>query len=140
MALDEISLKLVGGLGINAITKRTSAEIGIVHGILFRHKQHGMAIFLSTISLKPGTRKRSDQERKPTIVGGLTQEDLKEEIKKLRKQKWTPIGHIQIDIGRSAVKKFLDKEKPFALINLEEAFGLDSEDPRYPEPDLTYFI
>ena len=140
MALDEINLKLVGGLGVNAITKRTSAEMGIVHGILFRHKQHGMAIFLSTISLKPGTRKKTDQDKKPTIIGGLTQEDLKEEIKKLRKQKWTPIGHIQIDIGRTAVNKFLDKEEPFALINLEDAFDDSTEDDKFKEPELSYFI
>jgi len=137
MALEEINLKLVGGLGINALTKRTSAETGIVHGILFKHKQKGMAIFLSTISLRPGTRKKMDKDKIPTIVGGLSQEDLKDEIKKLKKQKWTPIGHIQIDIGRSAVNKFLDTDEPYALINLEDTIGADS---KIDEPELTYFI
>ena len=137
MALEEINLKLVGGLGVNALTKRTSAETGIVHGILFKHKIKGMAIFLSTISLKPGTRKKTDQDKIPTIVGGLSQEDLKDEIKKLKKQKWTPIGHIQIDIGRSAVKKFLDTDEPFALINLEDTIDSESKEN---EPELSYFI
>ena len=137
MALEEINLKLVGGLGVNALTKRTSAETGIVHGILFKHKQKGMAIFLSTISLKPGTRKKTDQDKIPTIVGGLSQEDLKDEIKKLKKQKWTPIGHIQIDIGRTAVKKFLDTDEPFALINLEDTMNSESKEN---EPELSYFI
>jgi len=137
MALEEINLKLVGGLGVNALTKRTSAETGIVHGILFKHKQKGMAIFLSTISLRPGTRKKTDKDKIPTIVGGLSQGDLKDEIKKLKKQKWTPIGHIQIDIGRSAVNKFLDTDEPFALINLEDTIETNV---KINEPELTYFI
>ncbi|MHA1784700.1 MAG: hypothetical protein ACTSVY_10760 [Candidatus Helarchaeota archaeon] len=139
MALNELNLKLVGGLGKNALTMRTSAETGIVHGILLKHKQHGMALFLSTISLKPGTRKKVDENKKPTIIGGLTQEDLKYEIKKLRKQKWTPIGHIQIDIGRKAVKRFLDTKEPFTLINLDN-FQDTPENKKSEEPELSYFI
>ncbi|MHC1591084.1 MAG: hypothetical protein ACXQS8_03290 [Candidatus Helarchaeales archaeon] len=139
MSTQELNFKLLGGLPKQTLLNRTSAETGIVHGILLRNKKEGLAFFISMISLKPGSRSKSKSEEKPIVIGGFSKEDIKEELRKLKKQKWTPIGHLQIDIGREAVKKYLESGNEFALINIEELFGIEPK-KNAPTSSLSYYI
>lgn len=139
MSTQELNFKLLGGLPKQTLLNRTSAESGIVHGILLRNKKQGLAVFISMISLRPGARSKAEAEEKPTIVGGFAPEDIKDKLKKLKKQKWIPIGHIQIDIGREAVKNYLEGGEEFALIDLNSLIATPNKEndrDRY----LSYFV
>ncbi|MHA1145084.1 MAG: hypothetical protein ACTSRW_10135 [Candidatus Helarchaeota archaeon] len=138
MSTQELNFKLLGGLPKQTILNRTSAETGIVHGILLRNKKKGLAVFISMISLKPGARSKADADDKPTIIGGFTSEDIKEELRKLKKQKWVPIGHLQIDIGRKAVKRYLEGGTEFALVDLETLLENQQDETKSKEY-LSYF-
>lgn len=139
MSTQELNFKLLGGLPKQTLLNRTSAESGIVHGILLRNKKQGLAVFISMISLRPGARSKAEAKEKPTIVGGFAPEDIKDKLKKLKKQKWVPIGHIQIDIGREAVKRYLEGGEEFAIINLDSLID-EQEKENEKKAYLSYFV
>ena len=110
-----LSLRFLG-IGSNAIRSRNRTDEGVIHGILLQNKEKELAIFISTIGLKQNEKKPSDVVG---VIGGFTLEDLKTQLNKLKEDNWTPLGHIQIDIGEKAVEEFLkDGNESFALINL----------------------
>ncbi|MFX1451635.1 MAG: hypothetical protein ACFFCM_12370 [Promethearchaeota archaeon] len=110
-----LSLKFLG-IGSEAIRARTSTDEGIIHGILLQNSNKELAIFISIIGFKEN---KSKHKENLGVIGGFTLDDLKNQLDKLRKENWTPLGLVQIDLGEKAVEDFLKEgNKPFVLINL----------------------
>ena len=125
------------GIGSEAIRARNRTDEGVIHGILLQNKEKELAIFISTIGLKQNEEKTSEVVG---VIGGFTLEDLKIQLNKLKAENWTPLGHVQIDIGEKAVDQFLkNSNESFALINLIQGVNTQAKTPETEGLDNKYF-